>query len=93
MEKFSRRRFLQQAGTGLAAVSAVSAVSGIPGARSALLPTRDVEPEPPNAPAHDGPLVVHIPDTRSGRIHLMFGTEEVVHQDPGLVARLIHATR
>ena len=36
-----------------------------------------------------GPLVVHIPDPRTGEIHLMVGTREVVRTDPALVARLV----
>ena len=37
-----------------------------------------------------GPLVVHIPDPRTGEIHFMAGTREVVRTDSALVARLIH---
>ncbi len=43
----------------------------------------------PAGRAATGPLVVHIPDPRSGEIHLMFGTREVVRKDSALVARLV----
>jgi len=35
------------------------------------------------------PLVVHIPDPRTGEVHLMVGDREVVRTDPALVARLV----
>ena len=43
----------------------------------------------PAGRAATGPLIVHIPDPRSGEIHLMFGTREVVRRDSALVARLV----
>jgi hypothetical protein len=37
----------------------------------------------------DETVVVHIPNPRSGEIHFMVGTREVVTHDRALVARLI----
>jgi hypothetical protein len=45
----------------------------------------------PAGRAADGPLVVHVPDPRSGEVHLLFGTREVVQHDRALVARLVRA--
>ena len=41
--------------------------------------------------AATGPMVVHIPDPRTGDVHVMFGTREVVRRDRALVARLVRA--
>lgn len=92
MEAISRRKFLRQAGGGVAAVGAVSALGGLRMPRSGKDEegrlSEDVEVEP-----HDGPLVVEIPDPRSDEVHLMFGTEERVRHDSSLVRRLVRASR
>ncbi|MGH9297023.1 MAG: twin-arginine translocation signal domain-containing protein [Acidimicrobiales bacterium] len=95
MESISRRRFLQQSGSGAAALGAVSALAKLPGAGLRKLRNPAVHDAGVGAPrgrAANGPLVVHIPDPRSGQLHLMVGTREVVQHDPALVARLVHAT-
>ena len=43
----------------------------------------------PAGPVATEPLIVHIPDPRTGEIYLMMGTREVVRTDPALVARLV----
>ncbi|MGO9196727.1 MAG: twin-arginine translocation signal domain-containing protein [Acidimicrobiales bacterium] len=95
MQAISRRTFLRQTGTSAGAVGALSAFSRLPGMRRPrLAPTvHDQGVAKAVGRPNDGPLVVHIPDPRSGQVHLMFGTREVVHHDPALVARLVHAAR
>ena len=97
MENLSRRKFLQQSGTGVAAVGAVSAIARFPGLtgrrRTAEPAVHDSGVAKAEGRATDGPIVVHIPDARTGQLHVMFGTREVVHHDPALVARLVHAAR
>ena len=94
MEQLSRRTFLKQTGTGAAAVGAISAFSGFPFLRKTRRPpaVHDRGIAAASGRAHDGPLVVHVPDPRAGEVRLMFGTREIVHHDPALVARLLHAT-
>ncbi|MHB1987765.1 MAG: twin-arginine translocation signal domain-containing protein [Acidimicrobiales bacterium] len=95
MESISRRTFLQQTGSGAAAVGAFSALSKFPGAKrkNRRPAVHDTGVATPEGRPSNGPLVVHIPDPRSGQVHLMFGTREVVQHDPALVARLVHAAR
>lgn len=95
MEKISRRRFLQQSGTGVAAAGAFAALSKFPGVtrvrRKEVVHAAGVAK--PAGLSTSGPLVVHIPDPHTGQLHVMFGTREVVRHDPALVARLVHAAR
>jgi hypothetical protein len=92
VESISRRKFLRQAGTGVAAIGAFSAVGGLKLPREVTRPDSSpvdltrVEP-------HDGPLVVEIPDPRRDEVHLLFGTSEIVRHDGSLVARLVRASR
>lgn len=91
MEGISRRKFLSQAGGGVAAVGAMSTFGRLGMSRTAndgVLARAEVKAEP-----HDGPLVVHIPDPRSDEVRLMFGTEERVRRDSALVRLLVSAAR
>ena len=38
-------------------------------------------------------LVVHIPDPRTGEVHYLVGTKEIVQKDKALVARLLREAR
>lgn len=90
MQSISRRAFLKQSGSGAAAVGALATFSRLPkfARRNPAVHAKGVA-SPAGRP-HDGPIVVHIPDTRSGQVHLLFGTREVVRHDPALVARIVH---
>ncbi len=91
MQSISRRTFLKQTGTGAAALGAVSAFARFPKLGRRVKPAvHSAGVAAPKGRAHDGPLVVHIPDPKTGQVHLMFGTREVVAHDPALVARLVH---
>ncbi len=92
MASISRRTFLKQSGSGVAAAGLAAAVPSLPGRvqasrKPAAIHSRGVAA--PAGRAATGPLVVHIPDPRSGEVHLMVGTREVVRKDPALVARLV----
>lgn len=95
MEKISRRSFLGRTGTGATALGLVAALPGVPllrraiGRRQPQSHTSGVA-TPSGRPETDA-LVVHVPDPRSGRLHLMFGTREVVHHDAALVEQLVRA--
>lgn len=94
MESISRRKFLQHSGTGAAAVGAFSALFGLPGVRAFKRSKPAVHSTGLAAPAgraRTGPVVVHVPDPRTGEVHVMVGTREVVQHDPALVARIVHA--
>ena len=91
MAEISRRNFLKTARNGAAAV-------GIVAVAPTMLMTRAgaaTKPKPIKAEAtvrpvsSDETVVVHIPNPRSGEIHFMVGTREVVTHDRALVARLV----
>ncbi len=94
MESITRRTFLKRGGTGVAAAGIFAALPSFPRLASASPRPATVHDEgiaaPTGRPA-TGPLVVHIPDPRSGEVHLMVGTREVVTRDSALVARLLRA--
>jgi hypothetical protein len=92
MASISRRTFLKQSGSGVAAAGFLAAIPSLPGRvwaarKPAVLHSSGVAA--PRGRAATGPLVVHIPDPRSGEVHYMFGTREVVRRDSSLVARLV----
>ena len=94
MENITRRTFLKRGGTGVAAAGILAAVPAFP--KLALASPRPATVHSggvaaPAGRAATGPLVVHIPDPRSGEVHLMVGTREVVTRDSALVARLLRA--
>ena len=94
MESITRRTFLKRGGTGVAAAGVFAAVPSLPGLALSSRRPATVHNDGVAAPAGraaTGPLVVHIPDPRSGEVHLMVGTREVVTRDSALVARLLRA--
>jgi hypothetical protein len=94
MASFSRRTFLVRGGTGAAAVAFLAAIPAFPGRAWASVRPATVHNDGVAAAAGraaTGPMVVHIPDPRTGDVHVMFGTREVVRRDRALVARLVRA--
>ena len=92
MASISRRMFLKQSGSGVAAAGLFAAIPSLPGRVRASRRPATVHANGVAAPAGHaatGPLVVHIPDPRSGEVHYMFGTTEVVRHDSSLVPRLV----
>ena len=96
MARISRRAFLQRGGAGAAAAGFLAAIPAFPGRAWAAVRPATVHSDGVAAPAGraaTGPLVVHIPDPRTGDVHLMVGTREVVRRDRALVARLVREAR
>jgi hypothetical protein len=94
MASISRRTFLKRGGTGAAAAGILAAIPAFPGrAWAARRPAavHDSGVASPTGRAATGPIVVHIPDPRTGEVHLMVGTREVVRRDQALVARLVRS--
>ena len=92
MASISRRTFLKRSGAGAAAAGFAAAIPAFPGRAWASRKTATVQSEGVAVPAGraaTGPLIVHIPDPRTGELHLLVGTREVVHTDRALVARLV----
>ena len=88
MAGLSPRMLLRRGGAGAAAAGFIAAFPGRAEA-SQKAATGHGNVAAPVKPAATGPLVVHIPDPRTGEIHLMAGTREVVRTDSALVARLV----
>jgi hypothetical protein len=93
MESITRRTFLKRGGTGVAAAGIFAAIPSFPGLLASRRPAtvHNAGVAAPAGRPATGPLVVHIPDPRSGEVHLMVGTREVVRRDSALVARLLRA--
>jgi len=84
MESITRRSFLKRGGTGVAAAGILVAVPSFPKLASVSPRPATVHSDGVAAPVGrpaTGPLVVHIPDPRSGEVHMMVGTREVVTRD------------
>ncbi|MGA3352547.1 MAG: twin-arginine translocation signal domain-containing protein [Acidimicrobiales bacterium] len=92
MASISRRTFLKRSGSGVAAAGFLATIPSLPPRVMASRKPATVHANGLAAPAGraaTGPLIVHIPDPRSGEVHYMFGTTEVVRRDASLVARLV----
>ena len=92
MVSISRRALLKRGGAGAAVAAVAAAIPAFPGRAWASRKAAAVHSDGVAGPAGRaaaGPLVVHIPDPRTGEVHLMMGTREVVRTDPALVARLV----
>jgi len=88
MEGISRRKFLVGTGVGAATAGIIAAVPTL------ATPASAAQRPPESVPAAGSALsanqlVVHVPDPRSGEVHFMIGTREVVQHDKALVARLL----
>jgi hypothetical protein len=97
MSELSRRTFLARTGAGVVTAGLVAAVPTIAGAeklaKSDRSAARSNEAATTDTQGTRGPLVVHVPDPRTGEVHFMIGTKEVVHKDRALVARLLRDAR
>jgi len=92
MESISRRSFLKRSGAGAAGSGLLATIPVLPARAWASRRQAAVHGTGAAAPAGRaaaGPLVVHIPDPRTGEVHLMVGTREVIRRDRALVARLV----
>jgi hypothetical protein len=93
MAEISRRNFLKTARNGAAAVGIVAVAPTMlltqAGAATKPKSTSKAAEATVRPVSSDETVVVHIPNPRSGEIHFMVGTREVVTHDRALVARLI----
>jgi hypothetical protein len=88
MNDLSRRRFLGHGSLGVLA-GALAVVPGLSAVFKMPAPAISAGSEPALA----GPLVAHVRDLTSGEILLLVGTQEVIHRDRDLAARLYAAAR
>lgn len=91
MSEVTRRTFIKQVSAGAAGVAAVGAM-GMP---SAGARTRSASANSHEAAADTGtePVMAFVHDRRKGEVTLLVGHREIVHRDPELVRRLLHAAR
>src|SRR6266446_4215933 len=85
--KISRRSFLQKTAVGAAAVGAMAAAPTI------LKMTENVQASPAPGDASNTPVMAYVKDAAAGTLVVMWGTQEIVTRDPGLVNRLTTYTR
>jgi anaerobic selenocysteine-containing dehydrogenase len=93
MEPTSRRQFLKRssavaAAAGVAATVPASAAKAL----SSTSKTTDRDPELPDHPSVDVPVVAHVRDVRKGLVTLYTGEREVTIKNKRLAAALYHAT-
>ncbi len=97
MTELSRRAFLARTGAGAAAAGLIAVIPALAVPASAAEKSdrhgRDDALATTDTQHADGPLVVHVPDPRTGEVHFLIGTREVVHHDRGLVARMLREAR
>src|SRR5437667_6041866 len=84
--KMSRRSFLQKTAVGAAAVGAMTAAPTI------LKMTENVQASPPPGDVN-APVMAYVKDAATGTVVVMWGTQEIVARDPGLVIRLTNYAR
>src|SRR2546428_2870114 len=84
--KMWRRSFLQKTGVGAAAVGAMTAAPTI------LKMTENVQASPPPGDMN-APVMAYVKDAATGTVVVMWGTQEIVTRDPGLVIRLTNYAR
>jgi hypothetical protein len=99
MAELSRRSFLIKGTTGAAALGALSVLPGVEG-RAAAAESKPSASHVSSSVATTTPentrsdsLVVHIPDPRTGEVHYLVGTKEIVQTDKALVARILRDVR
>jgi nitrous oxide reductase len=86
--RLSRRSLLQGAATAGAAGLAVTAM----GAAASPAFAATSRPATADQPAtHDGPIMVHVRDARSGDIEVFSGTSQTTLRDKDLAARIARA--
>jgi hypothetical protein len=94
MTELSRRAFLAQTGASVVTAGVVAAIPTIAGAEMKNDASKpQVQSASTDTQGPRGALVVHVPDPRTGEVHFMIGTKEVVHKDSALVARLMRDAR
>ena len=92
MGEISRRNFLKNTGTGIAAAGflavAPTVMAGEAGAATKAKESAHAEKMVTPASTTET-IVAYIPNPRSGEIHFMVGSRQVIHRDRALVARIV----
>jgi hypothetical protein len=93
MEPTSRRQFLKRS-SAVAAAAGVAAAVPASAAKALSSSTKqdDRDPELPNHPEVDVPVIAHVRDVRKGLVTLYTGEREVTIKNKRLAAALYHAT-
>lgn len=86
--RLTRRSLLQGAATAGAAGLAVTAMGA---AASPALAATSQPASPDQSHDHDGPIVVHVRDAKSGDIEVFSGTSQTQFRDKDLAARIARA--
>jgi anaerobic selenocysteine-containing dehydrogenase len=94
MEPTSRRQFLKRSS---AVAAAAGVAAAVPASAAKALGSRnktdsDREPELPDHPTVDIPVVAHVRDVRKGIVTLYTDEREVTIKNKRLAAALYHAT-
>ena len=93
MEPTSRRQFLKRSSAVAAAAGVAAAVpAGAAKALNSSTKSHEREPELPDHPAVDVPVIAHVRDARKGLVTLYTGEREVTIKNKRLAAALYHAT-
>ena len=105
MAKVTRRRFLQGASVGAAAVGALAVGPGLVAKHSGSVTAASRGPaagggasapsvaaaQTTTATASTGQIVAYVRDASKGEVAIFVGTREIIRHDPDLAARLAHA--
>ena len=92
MTEISRRNFLKNTGTGLAAAGLIAVAPTVMAAEAGALTKTKASTQSTKmvTPASTKQTVIaHIPNPRSGEIHFFVGSREVIHRNHALVARIV----
>jgi hypothetical protein len=87
----SRRSLLQGAATAGAAGLAATAMGAAASPALAAVSRPAAPAAPDQSPDHDGSIVVHVRDARSGDIEVFAGTSQTRVRDKDLAARITRA--
>jgi hypothetical protein len=90
MSEVSRRTFMKQVSVGAAGVAAVGAL-GMPQASARA--GRRARPDESAADTSTEPVMAFVRDRKRGEVTILVGHREIVHRDPELVRRLLHAAK
>jgi hypothetical protein len=97
MTELSRRAFLARTGAGAAAAGLIAVIPSlaVPASAAEKSDAREQDDalRTTDTDHAEGPLVVHVPDPRTGEVHFLIGTREVVHHDRSLVTRMLREAR
>jgi hypothetical protein len=92
MSEVTRRTFIKQVSAGAAGVAAVGAM-GMPSASAQTRSRSESTSQEAAADTGTEPVMAFVRDRKKGEVTLLVGHREIVHHDPELVRRLLHAAK